>query len=258
MIFLVNFIALFVFFNLFYVIAQVKKNNGLADMAWGLGFVVVAITSLIYQGVYDFQTVVITLVVLAWGLRLFIYIGLRNWSKPEDFRYVDMRKKWKTKIALKAYLYVFMLQMSFLYIIALPIQLAHLWSFDQTNGWMMVTIGLLLWLIGFYFEAVGDHQLNVFKKNPSNKGQIIQSGLWRYTRHPNYFGEAVMWWGVWIISLSSWSFLALFGIISPLFITYLLVFVSGVPMLERKYKDNPLYQAYAEKTSMFFPRIPKK
>ena len=258
MIFLVNFIALFLFFNLFYVIAQVKKNNGLADMAWGLGFVVVAITSLIYQGVYDFQTVVITLVVLAWGLRLFIYIGLRNWNKPEDFRYVDMRNKWKTKIALKAYLYVFMLQMSFLYIIALPIQFAHLWSFDQTNGWMLVTIGLLLWLIGFYFEAVGDHQLKVFKKNPSNKGQIIQSGLWRYTRHPNYFGEAVMWWGVWVISLGSWSPLAFLGLISPLFITYLLVFVSGVPMLERKYKDNPLYQAYAEKTSMFFPRIPKK
>lgn len=258
--FLVNIIALFVFFNLFFLIAQIRKNNGLADMAWGLGFVVVAITSLVYQGTYDsIPSLVVTLLVLIWGLRLFFYIGLRNWSKPEDFRYVDMRKRWKTHVMLKAYVYVFMLQMSFLYIISLPIQFASFYTSElSTLSLIIVVIGAVLWLIGFYFEAVGDAQLKTFKSNPSNKGQIMQSGLWKYTRHPNYFGESVMWWSVGIVSVASLNPIALIGFVGPLFITYLLLFVSGVPLLERKYKNNPLFQEYAKRTSVFFPLPPKK
>ena len=126
MLFLVNAVALFVFFNMFFVIAQLKKNNGIADMAWGLGFVVVAVTSLLFTGDYSIQALAVTLLVILWGFRLFFYIGLRNWSKPEDFRYVEMRKKWKTNVGLKAYFIVFMLQMSFLYVISLPIQLVNL------------------------------------------------------------------------------------------------------------------------------------
>jgi steroid 5-alpha reductase family enzyme len=258
MIFLVNFISIFVFFNLFYWIAQMKKNNGLADMAWGLGFVVVAITSLIYQASYNLQTLFMTLVIVLWGFRLFFYIGLRNWNKPEDFRYVEMRKKWKTHLKIKAYFYVFMLQMAFLYIISLSIQLAHYFDYHVTIGWIPVVVGFFIWIVGFFFESVGDHQLKQFKNDPSNKGKIMQSGLWKYTRHPNYFGEAVMWWGVWIISLGSLHPIALLGMISPLFITYLLLYVSGVPMLEKKYKNNPLFQEYASKTSVFIPLPPKK
>lgn len=256
--FLINLIVLFVFFNIFYMIAQVKKNNGLADMAWGLGFVVVAITSLIYFNTFDLKAILVTVLVLLWGFRLFFYIGLRNWNSPEDYRYVNMRKKWKTKIALKAYLYVFMLQMSFLYIISLPIQLTHMFQMNPSYGIFIALIGLILWVIGFYFEAVGDAQLKRFKKDPKNKGKIMQTGLWKYTRHPNYFGEAVMWWAIFIVSISSLSILSLLGIIGPLFITYLLLFVSGVPMLEKKYKDNPEFITYAKKTSVFFPLPPKK
>ncbi|PKK98267.1 MAG: steroid 5-alpha reductase [Tenericutes bacterium HGW-Tenericutes-2] len=259
MLFLVNAVALFVFFNIFFVIAQLKKNNGIADMAWGLGFVVVAITSLIFTGNYSVQALAVTLLVLLWGFRLFFYIGLRNWSKPEDFRYVEMRKKWKTNVALKAYLIVFMLQMSFLYIISLPIQLVNFVEVTlDLTGYIIVGLGVFLWLIGFYFEAVGDQQLKNFKKNPENKGKIMSSGLWKYTRHPNYFGEALMWWSVWVVSMSTLSITSLYGIVGPLFITYLLLYVSGVPLLEKKYKNNEAFQAYAKKTSIFFPLPPKK
>jgi len=259
MMFLVSFIALFIFFNIFYLIAQIKKNNGIADIAWGLGFVVVAITTLIYQGDYSIHQLVITLLVALWGLRLFFYIGLRNWSKPEDFRYVNMRKKWGKHVHLKAYFIVFMLQMSFLYLISLPIQFANFLGMDNTFfTWNFIGLGVLVWIYGFYYEAKGDHELKVFKSNPENKGKILKTGLWSKTRHPNYFGEAVMWWGIWYISLASTGYMPLLGIVSPIFITYLLRYVSGVPLLENKYKDNKEFQAYAKDVPIFVPKLFKK
>lgn len=258
--FLVNALVLFIFFVCFFIIAQVKKNNGLADMAWGLGFVVVALTGLLYTQNFSVLTLAVTALVLLWGFRLFFYIGIRNWSKPEDYRYVNMRKKWKTHLKIKAFFKVFMLQGILLYIISLPIQFAMQTkkAVDKPYEFVILGLGVLLWLIGFYFEAVGDAQLKTFKKNPDNKGKIMQSGLWKYTRHPNYFGEALMWWSVWIVSISTLEILSLFGFVGPLLITLLLLFVSGVPLLEKKYKDNPLFQEYARKTSIFFPLPPKK
>ncbi len=124
----------------------------------------------------------------------------------------------------------------------------------SVNIW--VVLGTVVWLIGFYFESVGDKQLEVFKKDPANKGHIIKTGLWQYTRHPNYFGEATMWWGIFIIASSVPG--SLFTIVSPLLITYLLLFVSGVPLLEKKYQNHPEWKEYAEKTSIFVPLPPKK
>lgn len=258
--FLVNAGVLFIFFVIFFIIAQIKTNNGLADMAWGLGFVIIAVTSLIYSGEYTIPALVITGLVTIWGFRLFFFIGLRNWSKPEDFRYVNMRNKWKTKIPLKAFIFVFMFQGLLMYIISMPIQLVNLNGNDLTsnNGYIVLILGVMFWLFGFYFEAVGDRQLKKFKMNPENKGKILQSGLWKYTRHPNYFGEAVMWWAVFVVSISGFALSSLFGIVGPFLITYLLLFVSGVPLLEKKYKDNPLFQEYAKKTSIFIPLPPKK
>ena len=228
-------------------------------MAWGLGFVVIAVTSLLVSKTYTIYQIVITSLVALWGFRLFFYIGLRNWSKPEDFRYVNMRNKWKTKVALKAYFIVFMLQMTFLLIVSLPIQLISLIDVElDVFGYIILGIGILLWFIGFFFEALGDAQLKAFKQNKDNKGKILQTGLWKYTRHPNYFGEALMWWAIGIIGLSTFSWLSVIGLIGPAFINYLLLFVSGVPLLEKKYKDNEDFQAYAKKTSIFFPLPPKK
>ena len=259
MLFLNVLIALLVFFVIFFIIAQIKNNNGLADVAWGLGFVVVAVTALISQGSFTIPQLAVTALVLLWGFRLFFYLGIRNWSKPEDFRYVDMKRRWKTNLRLKAFFYVFMLQMSFLYVIALPIMMVNQASTytETTLSLIVVGVGVVLWLIGFYFEALGDHQLKVFKSNPANKGKILMTGVWKYTRHPNYFGEALMWWAVWVVALASFNPLVWASVVGPIFITYLLVFVSGVPLLEKKYKNNEAYQAYAKVTSIFIP-LPKK
>ncbi len=119
-------------------------------------------------------------------------------------------------------------------------------------------IGLFIWIIGFLFQSIGDYQLKQFVSNRENKGRIIKSGLWKYTRHPNYFGEATMWWGIFVIGLNPSSNAGLYGIFSPLIITYMLLFVSGVPMLEKKYKDNEEFQKYAKVTNKFVPWFPKK
>jgi steroid 5-alpha reductase family enzyme len=263
--YLVNALVLWGFMTFFFLFAQVKKNNGLADMAWGLGFIVVALSSLIYQtltkgfATINLAALVLSALVLIWGARLFFYIGIRNFNKPEDYRYVAMREKWKTNLYLKAYVYVFMLQGVLLYIISLPIQISY--TLENVGVEMVsiivIIVGVVLWIIGFIFEAVGDAQLKTFKKDPKNKGEIMQSGLWKYTRHPNYFGESLMWWAIWIVSISTFLPLAFVGVVGPLLITLLLLFVSGVPLLEKKYKDNPKFQAYAKKTSVFFPRKPK-
>ena len=259
--FLANVLVLFAFFTLFFLIAQVKKNNGLADMAWGLGFVVTAISSLIWQiisgNTISLASWVVFAAVLVWGLRLFFYIGIRNWNKPEDFRYVAMREKWKTNVMLKAYVYVFLFQGLLNYVIGLPIQLSFALGSSTSLMWILVP-AVILWLIGFWFEAKGDAELKAFKKDPSNKGKILDTGLWSLTRHPNYFGESLMWWAVFLMTLSAFEPVLLAGIIGPALITWLLLFVSGVPLLEKKYKDNPAYQAYAKRTSIFFPLPPKK
>jgi len=256
--FIVTLIASFIFFNLFFILAQIKKNNGLADMAWGLGFIVVALSALIYQNTYHLHQLIVTFLVVMWGLRLFFHIGLRNWKAKEDFRYVNMRKKWGKHVHLKAYFIVFMLQMSFMYLISLPIQVTHLYAVTlDLTSYLIIGLGVLLWSVGFYFEARGDHELKVFKRQPQHKGKILTTGLWKYTRHPNYFGEALMWWGIWIVSLSTLSLFSVLSIISPLFITYLLRYVSGVPLLEKKYENNLEFQAYAKKTSIFIPMKPK-
>ncbi|MFU8792730.1 MAG: DUF1295 domain-containing protein [Acholeplasmataceae bacterium] len=264
--FLVNALVVLGFMTLFFFIAQYKKNNGIADIAWGLGFVVIAISSFITQTLrlglseVNIAAIALSVLVLIWGSRLFFYLGLRNWNKDEDYRYVAMKEKWKTNLFIKAYVYVFILQGVLMYIISLPIQI----SYNQPNvGFeltplLIIGFGVLLWIIGFYFEAVGDAQLKAFKKDPKNKGEILQTGLWKYTRHPNYFGETLMWWAVWIVSIASLSLMTFVGVVGPIIITLLLLFVSGVPLLEKKYKDNEKFQAYAKKTSVFFPLKPKK
>lgn len=260
MIFAVNALVLFTFFTLFFIIAQIKKNNGIADMAWGLGFVVVAVSSLIFSQNGNRLSITISILVLSWGFRLFFHISLRNWNKPEDYRYVQMKEKWQTNIVFKSYIQVFVLQGILLYFISLPIQLSYYATINISSLFQFIPIvfGVALWILGFFFETVADAQLKKFRRDASNKGKIMSSGLWKYSRHPNYFGESMIWWAIWIISMADFTWLGLAGLISPVLITYLLVFVSGIPLLEKKYKDSVLFQAYAKKTSIFFPFPPKK
>ncbi len=243
-----------VYMTLFFLVATFIKNNSIVDFGWGIGFVVVAFFSLLFGGNINGRTLLVTVLVTAWGLRLFYHILRRNWGKPEDFRYAAWRKEWGKWLIPRAFLQVFMLQGLIMWIIAYPI----VWNNTTANGniGLIELAGLTVWLIGYFFEVVGDQQLRDFKASAKAKGSILQTGLWKYTRHPNYFGEATMWWGIFIICLPSAS--GLIGIISPAVITYMLLFVSGVPMLEKHYKDNLAFQEYAARTSVFVPWFPKK
>ena len=190
---------------------------------------------------------------MVWGLRLSLHIYARNKNKTEDFRYKAWREEWGKYFYLRSYLQVFLLQGIFLLIIISPVIHA---AVAETLQWNIFTwIGLCCWIIGFYFQAIADWQLAVFKSDKNNKGLIIQTGLWKYSRHPNYFGEILMWWAIFIITIpftNSFYFIA-----SPITITLLLVFVSGIPMLEKPYEDRADFQEYKLRTSAFFPLPPK-
>jgi steroid 5-alpha reductase family enzyme len=190
---------------------------------------------------------------MIWGLRLAIHIYLRNRGKKEDFRYLAWRQEWGKAFYLRSYFQVYLLQGLFLLMVISPVTLAS----TQEQGPLIPLdyLGILVWIIGFYFQTVGDYQLVKFKKDPANKGKIMTSGLWRFSRHPNYFGEVTMWWGLFLLSVNSPY--GIYGIIGPLTISFLIIFVSGIPMMEEKYKENPEFEAYSKVTSVFIP-MPQK
>ena len=247
-------IIIFGYFFLFFLLGTILRNNGVVDVGWGIGFVVVAwLLMFLYPGT-SLARITMTLLITLWGVRLFAHILRRNLGKPEDFRYVAFRKAWGRWVVPRAFLQVYMLQGVFMYLISLPVILSiHVTATVQP---LLYALGLVVFAIGFVFEALGDRQLRQFLREPKNRGTIMGSGLWRYTRHPNYFGEATMWWGIFLIAVSGGA--SLLAFISPVTITLLLLFVSGVPLLEKSMKGRPGYAAYASKTSIFFPWFPKK
>lgn len=243
--------ALFGWTLVWFALSVCIARNDIADIAWGLGFIFLAWLSFFIGGRPN-HALPVNVVVTIWGLRLAGHIYSRNRGKPEDFRYAQWRKQWR-HFYTRSFLQVFLLQNAFLYIIAWPVILVNL-AESVPFHWAHF-VGVVTWLVGFLFETVGDYQLTKFKQNPANRGRIITIGLWRYTRHPNYFGEAVQWWGVYLMATAvpgGWITFA-----SPLLITYLLRYVSGVPMLERKYENHPEFQLYKVKTSAFIPMPPK-
>lgn len=247
-------LVIFIYFLLFFLLGTAIKNNSIVDMAWGIGFVIIAIYSLVRTGNYGVVSLVTTLLVTLWGGRLFYHIMKRNLGKPEDFRYANWRKEWGKYVVIRAFFQVYMLQGVFMFIIAFPVVLIHEMAGVALNA--MTVLGIAVWCFGYYFEVVGDAQLAAFKKNPENKGKLMTTGLWAYTRHPNYFGEATMWWGIFIIALSSG--VTWLAVLSPVVITYLLVFVSGVPMLEKAMVSRPGFDTYSKRTNKFLPWFPKK
>ena len=244
-----------IYFIALFLLAQVLADNSIVDIAWGLGFIVVAGTGFLVNQNTTPASVITLILVVIWGLRLAIHLGKRNIGKGEDYRYVNMRKRWGSKYArLKAFLNVFVLQGVLLMIVSLPILLVNTGT-STVVGWWTI-LGIIIWVLGFGYEVIGDYQLTQFKKNPENKGKLLTTGLWSTTRHPNYFGEALAWWGVFLVTLNESR--NMWGIIGPIVITLLLLFVSGVPLLEKKYKDRPDFKAYAKKTAKFVPFIGKK
>jgi len=247
-------ICVFLFMSFIFMLAWIKRDNSIVDIAWGIGSILVTILTFFLDTEFVTRDVLVTALVFIWGMRLATHIAIRNKGRGEDFRYAQWRKDWGKWFFIRSFLQIYMLQGFLLLIIAYPVMLIN---HSKEAGIVFLDIlGLIIWLEGFFFEAVGDYQLSKFKRKAENKGKIMTQGLWRYTRHPNYFGETAMWWGIFLIALSVRN--GLTAIASPLLITFLLLKVSGVKMLEKKYVGNKEFEEYAKRTSPFFPWFPKK
>jgi steroid 5-alpha reductase family enzyme len=245
-------VLVIVYMTAWFFVALSWRRNDVADVAWGLGFLLVAFTTLLMQEPSG-RPVLVTALVVAWGIRLCLYVYFRNRGKPEDFRYRKWREEWGNSFYIRSYLQVFLLQSILLVLIATPV--IYVGSVPNPPLGYSDIAGVFVWIVGFFFEVVGDYQLRRFITNPDNKGRIMTSGLWRFTRHPNYFGEVAVWWGIFLIALSvpgGWR-----TVIGPATITFLILKVSGIPMLEAKYRGNPQYEAYQRRTSSFFPLPPR-
>jgi steroid 5-alpha reductase family enzyme len=187
----------------------------------------------------------------AWALRLSVYITVRNHGKPEDRRYRSIRENNQPHFWLKSLYIVFLFQGFLAWVIFLPVIAA---VNGQTKPWLLDYAGMALWLVGMFFEIVGDYQLARFRRSVTSAKAVMDTGLWRYTRHPNYFGEAVIWWGFYLVALSSGAWWTVFA---PLLMTFLLLRVSGVSLLEKDISDRrPDYRGYIKRTNAFFPGRP--
>lgn len=252
--FLVSAKIIFVFMNVMFVIAQVKKDNSIVDIGWGLGFLLVTAGLMLETGFQSTVHLAFLLMILLWSLRLSGYIFKRNRGTGEDFRYAAWRNEWGKNVVWRAYLQVFMLQGVIMWVVLTPAYAVFTnagAAFESQHF-----IGVFLWMVGFYFEGVGDAQMMRFKSKEANKGKLMNQGLWKYTRHPNYFGEALLWWGFGVYSLSvEFWWLSMIG---PAVITFFLLKVSGVAMLEKKYDGNSKYAEYKRTTNAFIPWFPKK
>jgi steroid 5-alpha reductase family enzyme len=233
-----------------------KRDASIIDSFWGLAFVFLA---WLYFGLGS-QTVprqlLVPVLVTLWGLRLSLYISWRNWGHGEDPRYAAMRAKYGAKFPWLSLIIVFWFQGLLAWIIAAP-----LWKVQVADGppglnWLDV-LGTLVFFVGLIFETTADLQLARFRANTANRGKVLDWGLWRYSRHPNYFGEALVWWGLFLIVLSTPG--AWWTVLSPVLITFLLLRVSGVTLLEDSLKTSkPGYREYIERTSAFFPWFPRR
>lgn len=242
------------YFSLWFILATYKKRLDYADIAWGGSFVLVAVAQFFaHRESVTYAQALVCLCIVVWGLRLTLHVGKRNLSKhQEDARYVRIRSKWKNFALLRSYVTIFLLQAGLVWLISLP--LSALWR-SELNALGGIFLGLTIWVIGFWFESTADRQLRAFLRDPKNKGKIMRSGLWKYSRHPNYFGEITQWWGIWLMSL--YLYPVWWSVIGPLTITFLIRFVSGVPPLEKHYEGNKAYQKYKAATSMLIPSLPK-
>ncbi len=233
----------------------IKKDASIVDIFWGLGFVMVGWASWRLSDANSQRGTVLAVLTTLWGVRLGGYLWWRNHGKGEDFRYQAMRRHYGSSFAIKSLIIVFGVQGALMWIVSLPVQLGQMTN-DAKIG-VVGCIGIVVWAIGFLFESVGDIQLARFKANSANAGKVMDKGLWRYTRHPNYFGDACVWWGIAIIAAE--SRIGLFGIVGAVVMNVLLLKYSGVPILEKSInKRRPGYEEYQRRTSSFFPLMPKK
>lgn len=245
---------IFLYMNVMFILAQMKKDNSIVDIGWGIGFLLVSVSLMAKTGGGGLTHILFLIMLAIWAIRLASYIFVRNRGTGEDYRYAAWRKEWGKNVVWRAYLQVFMLQGLIMAIVLSPAY--AMFSMTEAEFEVQHMIGFLIWGVGFYFEALGDAQMKKFKADPANKGRVMNSGLWRYTRHPNYFGEAVLWFGLGVFSIHPDHWWLSF--IGPLVITFFLLKVSGVAMLERKYEGNTKYAEYRRTTNAFVPWFPSE
>lgn len=232
------------------------RNAGIVDVFWGPGLVLVALVAFALGDGYMPRRVLVLALAVVWGLRLGLHLGLRNIGKPEDFRYARMRERSGERFGIESLVKVFAVQAVAMWVVSLPLQYAQMSGTPDRLTWRDA-LGVPLWVLGFAFEALGDAQLRRFKADPASAGEVMDRGLWRYTRHPNYFGDATLWWGFFVIALNSpdgwWT------IASPILMTFVLARITGVPILERHMmRTRPGYEEYARRTSALFPLPPRR
>jgi steroid 5-alpha reductase family enzyme len=232
------------------------QDAGIADVFWGLGFAMLAV---FYAASFDgaaARTALVTLLAFVWGGRLSIHILRRSRGKPEDRRYAAWRAAAGDSFWWKSYFSVFLLQGFLMWVIAAPLAASEA-SAVPAGLTLWDGLGAGVWLAGFLFETIGDAQLSAFKAKRANRGKVLSTGLWAWTRHPNYFGDSLVWWGFFLIALSVPG--GIWTIVSPVLMTFLLVRVSGVTLLEQGLKESrPGYAEYVASTSAFFPRPPRR
>jgi steroid 5-alpha reductase family enzyme len=234
-----------VYMTLVFILALARKNNGIVDIAWGLGFILVSFSVFMTYGQGRPRQWLALALVFTWGSRLALHIFRRNRGKEEDFRYAAWRRQWGRYFVIRSF---------GLLLVISPVLLIVGQAQPPLN--LLDGLSILVWLTGFSFEAIGDRQLAAFIKDPANRGKLMTSGLWSFTRHPNYFGEAALWWGMAILALS--APIGWLGLIGPIVITFLLLFISGVPLLEKKYRGRPDWEEYKKRTPKFLPWFPKR
>ncbi len=243
-----------IFVSALFIISIIIKRNDIADIAWGTGIFIVALASFITLETPPILTWTLTALALLWGGRLSLRILLRNIKKTEDPRYKKWRDAWGSWFYVRSYFQVYLLQGALMVVIGYPFVHAALYANEAPFGAIQM-IGIFIWCVGFFFEVVGDWQLDRFLADPQNRGKIMSSGLWRYSRHPNYFGEITMWWGIWLmVATLPFGILAL---VSPLMITFLITKVSGIPMLEERFSGNAEFESYKKRTSVLIPLPPR-
>lgn len=232
------------------------RDVSIVDIFWGFGFVMVgASTAAQSDGWTGWDSVILGMVII-WGLRLTGYLAWRNWGEGEDYRYASLRERFGSAFPLLSLVIVFLLQAALIWVVSLPVQTA-LVHFSERRGMPALGIaGVLVWVTGLLFESVGDYQLARFRANSENSGEVLNTGLWRYTRHPNYFGDFLAWWGLSLTACGAGA--AWWSLIGPIVMSILLMRVSGVTLLESSLRTRkPGYAEYAARTNTFFPWRPK-
>lgn len=254
--FLKAFLVIFILITLLWVLSVFIKNVSIVDLFWGMGFVIINAVYFSFSGDFYTRKVLLLTLVNLWGLRLFIYLAWRNIGKGEDFRYQEFRRKYGAeRYWWVSYFQTFLLQGSLMLFISLPLLGANAQTVSSGLNFLDY-LGILIFIIGFSFEAGGDFQLARFKKNPNNKGKVLDTGFWKYTRHPNYFGDSAVWWSFALFSISAGSYWTFIGSIA---MTLLIIKVSGVSLLEKSLNETkPQYREYIQRTNSFFPWFPKK